>query len=237
MKNVKLFCIPYAGGSAMVYKKWEKNLDDSIKLEAIELAGRGSRGKEPYYKNRMNAIDDIFNFVKENIGDSEYAIFGHSMGCILAYYLAAKIKNSDLKQPMHVFISSRYPPSIKKEERNTYLLPEKELIQKAVSMGSIPENLFRFKVFIKKAMDTLRADYRILEMDGYDPIIDQLNCDISVLHGNDDELSEPSEMQMWAKYTNKKCSFYVFDGGHFYLHNNTDGIVNIINKTLIGYME
>ncbi len=38
-----LFCLPYAGGSEVIYYKWKKYLNPSIQLEAIELKGRGKR--------------------------------------------------------------------------------------------------------------------------------------------------------------------------------------------------
>lgn len=234
MNKIKLFCLPYAGGSAMVYKKWEKYLEDPIKLVMLELAGRGSRSKEPYYNSMQDAVEDIFNIVEAKTDESGYAIFGHSMGSILAYQLAAKIRDSKLKQPIHVFFSGRYPPGLKKEERNTHLLPETEFIQEAKNMGGIPEKLFRYEVLLKKAMETLRADYKILETGGYDPLIKQLNYDISVLSGNKDALLESLDMSAWEKYTERQCNFYVFDGGHFYLHDNVKGIVNIINNTLMG---
>ncbi|QNU66696.1 thioesterase [Ruminiclostridium herbifermentans] len=233
MNKIKLFCLPYAGGSSLVYKKWENYLDNSIKLNMLELAGRGSRSKEPYYNSMEEAVEDIFSIVKANTDDNEYAIFGHSMGTILAYKLAAKIKDSNMKQPLHLFISGRYPPNIKKEERNIYLLPEEEFIQEVKSRGGLPEKLFRYEALLQKAIETLRADFKILETGGYQPIIKKVDCNISVLSGKEDSLSEEFDISMWREYTEKECSFYVFEGGHFYIHNNAEGIVNIINKTLM----
>jgi medium-chain acyl-[acyl-carrier-protein] hydrolase len=230
---IKLFCLPYAGGSSLIYKKWEKYLDNSIKLNMIELAGRGSRSKEPYYNSIQKAVEDIFSIVKENTDDSQYAIFGHSMGSILAYKLAAKIKDIKMKQPLHLFLSGRYPPSIKKEERNIYLLPEEEFIREVKSRGGLPEKLFRYEALLQKTIETLRADFKILETGGYQPIIKKLDYSISVLSGDDDSLSEESDMRIWREYTKKECSFYVFEGGHFYIHNHAEGVVSIINKTLI----
>ncbi|MHB8062509.1 MAG: thioesterase II family protein [Ruminiclostridium sp.] len=234
MKGIKLFCLPYAGGSAMVYKKWEKYLDKSIKLCLLELAGRGSRNKEPYYNSMQEAVEDIFSLLELNLDEGEYAIFGHSMGSILAYQLAAKIKERNLKQPIHIFFSGRYPPSIWKGERNTYLLPEPEFIQKATRWGGIPEKLFKYEVLLKAAMETLRADYKVLETGGYDPMIKKLKCDISILFGEKDLISTPLDMTAWKKYAGKQCSFHVFNGGHFYLHNNVENVVQVINNALIG---
>jgi len=234
MNEIKLFCLPYAGGSAMVYKKWEKYLNKSIKLCLLELAGRGSRNKEPYYDSMQEAVDNLYSMVEASIDEEKYAIFGHSMGSILSYKLAEKISESSLKDPVHIFFSGRYPPSILKEERKKHLLPEPEFTQEAIMMGGISEKLLRYEVLLRKAMETLRADYKILETGGYCPQITCLNTDISVLLGNDDELSMLPDMVKWKEYTSRQCNFHLFEGGHFYLHDNVKNIVQIINDTLVG---
>jgi medium-chain acyl-[acyl-carrier-protein] hydrolase len=234
MNEIKLFCLPYAGGSAMVYKKWEKYLDKSIELCLLELAGRGNRNKEPYYDSMQEAIEDIFRVLESNVDGGEYAIFGHSMGSILAYKLAVKIRERNLQQPIHIFFSGRYPPSIWKSKRDTYLLPEPEFTQEAMRLGGVPDNLLKYSVLLKTAMDTLRADYKVLETGGYDPMINKLNYNISIMFGEEDLISEPSDMTVWKEYTEKQCSFHVFEGGHFYLHNNVGNIVQVINSTLLG---
>ncbi len=233
MEEIKLFCLPYAGGSAMVYKKWENYIDKSIKVWVLELAGRGRRAKEPYYNSMLEAVEDIFSMVKTEIENCEFAIFGHSLGSILAYELAVKISESNLRQPKHIFYSGRYPPCILKPERNAHLLPEPEFTQRAMSLGGIPKNFIKYDVLLKKAMQTLRADYKILETEGYEPIINKSNSNISVLYGEEDELAEPSDMIAWKEYTKKQCSFHVFEGGHFFLHNNVEGITQIINHALM----
>lgn len=234
MNEIKLFCLPYAGGSAMVYKKWEKYLNKSIKLCLLELAGRGVRSKEPYYESMQEAVDNLYSMVEASLDDEKYAIFGHSMGSLLSYKLAEKISESSLKDPVHIFFSGRYPPSILKEERKRHLLSEPEFTREAIRMGGISEKLLRYEVLLKKAMDTLRADYKIIETEGYYPEIKCLDTDISVLFGNEDELAVLPDMVKWREYTSKQCDFHLFEGGHFYLHDNAKNIVQIINETLIG---
>lgn len=51
MSKIKLICIPYAGGSAQVYKKWEKYIHSSVEVVPIELAGRGKRLLNPFIEN------------------------------------------------------------------------------------------------------------------------------------------------------------------------------------------
>ncbi|WP_258880103.1 hypothetical protein [Clostridium estertheticum] len=43
MIKTRLFCIPYDGGSAINYTRWNKYLDHSIELCPIELNERSCR--------------------------------------------------------------------------------------------------------------------------------------------------------------------------------------------------
>ncbi len=234
MEGIKLFCLPYAGGSATVYSKWRKYLDKDIKLCPIEMPGRSDRSTEPYYNSVEEAIDDITNIIMNELEEeSEYAIFGHSMGSIMAYELVCRFKEKNLKPPMHVFFSGRYPPNIKKERTYKHLLPDAEFEQEARRFGGMPENLFRFEGLLKTAMKTLRADYKVIETYESEPAIHKLNFNISALAGTEDVLATPVEMAEWANYTDKQCAFYYFDGGHFYLHNHMEKITQIINNTLV----
>ena len=85
MSKIKLFCIPYAGGGAAIYKKWEQSLLPDIELVAVELAGRGRRSNEQLYKDVPAAVEDVYNCILPSIMDGKpYAIFGHSMGAMLS---------------------------------------------------------------------------------------------------------------------------------------------------------
>src|ERR1700738_4611092 len=110
-----LFCLPYAGGSEVIYYKWKKYLHPSIQLIPIQLKGRGKRFSEIFYENIEEAVDDIFENVKDKIVDDDYAIYGHSMGSLLAYELYYKISKLNLKKPKHIFFSGYKAPSIIRE--------------------------------------------------------------------------------------------------------------------------
>ena len=91
MKKIKLFCFPYAGGSAAAYNKWRQYLDKHIELRPVELAGRGRRIYDPLYQSIEEAVDDVYQLISPELAKGPYAFFGHSMGGIIAYELAYKI--------------------------------------------------------------------------------------------------------------------------------------------------
>ena len=64
-----------------------RSTNPNIQIEPIRLKGRGSRFGEDFYENLEEAVNDIFMNIKNKIIDNEYAIFGYSMGSLLAYEL------------------------------------------------------------------------------------------------------------------------------------------------------
>jgi len=76
---MKLFMIPFAGGSCYSYKPLEQMFDSTISTQVLELPGRGKRMPEPFLETTSEAVEDICSqIVLEN--ESDFAIFGHSMG-------------------------------------------------------------------------------------------------------------------------------------------------------------
>lgn len=109
-----LFCLPFAGGSAHYYMKWRKYLPNGIKLSPIEYAGRGLRIKEQPYQSFENAVDDIAEYISRNIKSTPYAIYGHSLGGLLAFELNHKLLEKGVTPPCHSFYSGISAPNMYK---------------------------------------------------------------------------------------------------------------------------
>lgn len=232
MGKIRLFCIPYVGASASVFWKWSKTLDKSIELVPIELAGRGKRFNEPFYEDLQGAVDNIFNIIENEINDLPYAIYGHSMGSLLAFELYYKIIEKRRKAPVHIFFSGRYPPHINKNSIIYHKLSDKELVDKILEIGGTSKEVFLNKELANIYISLIRSDYRILEMYKYNAKPYKLNCDISVFYGNKDKICADSFLNEWIKYTEKQCDFYEFDGDHFFINDKSEEVVSEINKIL-----
>src|SRR5689334_10414639 len=114
---MKLFCLPYAGGSALVYKDWKQFFPASIELVPIEYSGHGKRSNQPLYKDVNAAIDDIYGIISKSIIDGlPYAIYGHSMGAMLAYEVAQRLRDNKMPLPVHIIFSGRGVPHRRSEK-------------------------------------------------------------------------------------------------------------------------
>jgi len=233
MDKIQLFCLPYAGGSAVVYREWTKYLHDSIELNAIELAGRSTRFKVPFYESFNEAISDIYNRISEKLDGRPYAILGHSMGSALAFELAHKLKNLHHAAPLHMFFSGRCPPQKPRDKNNIHLLPDKEFIKKIMEMGGTPKELLQDKELLELFTPILRADFKLIETYKYIEKNEKLDSDITILWGKQEENATVHDLYEWENHTTKKCKIKLFNGGHFFIHECISDVVNIVNSQLL----
>ncbi|WP_346961707.1 thioesterase domain-containing protein [Clostridium sp.] len=227
-----LFCLPYAGGSESIYYKWKRHLKLSIELEPIELKGRGRRFNETFYESLEEAVDDIFENIKDKIAEDDFAIYGHSMGSLLAYELYYKIGKLNVRKPKHIFFSGYKAPSFIKEKEDIYKLPDNEFIKEVIDLGGTPEELVENEELLQLFIPILRSDFRILENYIYREKKDKIQCDISILNGKDDDITL-EETLAWKNHGAKGFKVYNFEGNHFFINTNVESITNIINKTLV----
>lgn len=227
-----LVCLPYAGGSEVIYYKWKKYLNSSIHLEPIELKGRGKRFNEDFYENLEDAVEDIFENIKDKILDDEYAIYGHSMGSLLAYELYYKIYNEKGKLPKHIFFSGYKAPSISRKERQVHLLSDDEFIKDVIELGGTPQEITENEELLQLFIPIIKNDFKMLEKYLYKEKKDKIQCDISILNGKEDDITL-EEILAWENLGDKGFKVYNFEGNHFFINTNVENIIKIINSTLI----
>jgi surfactin synthase thioesterase subunit len=234
MKRLKLFCIPYSGGLATTYFKWKRYFNDFIELVPIELAGHGKRLKESFYKDMSDAVDDISEIIKPEITDSNYALFGHSLGGYIAYEAANRMMVDFQATPLHLFVSGCNPPQIhcKRYDKKIHLLPDSEFIQKIIDFGGFPEEVLQDEEVMAFFMPVLRSDYKLFET-YHTMITDQKsNCDISIFLGKNDAIIYQDAISAWIPLSHQKCHFNWFSGGHFFINEHVKEITYIISTIL-----
>ncbi|MCR3758120.1 thioesterase II family protein [Clostridium felsineum] len=231
-KIMKLFCLPYAGGAKNIYYKWIKAIDEHIKIEGIELKGRGIRYGEGFYVDFEEAVEDIYINIKNKIQDDDYAIFGHSMGSLLSFELYYKILENGGKLPKHMFFSAYRAPHIVRTEEPIHNLPDDEFIKEVIALGGTPKEVAENKELCELVTPILRNDFRILELYKYKEKTNPIECDITVLNGKYDKLNV-KDINGWKIHSSKHTRIINFEGNHFFINSNMDKIINTIEETLL----
>lgn len=231
MKKVKLFCLPYAGGSAIIYEKWRRAIHPSIELIPIEYSGRGKRFNESLYMDLDEVVDDIYNIIKNDIDDIPYSFFGHSMGSLVSYELSHKIKKLNHRQPAHIFFSGRSAPNHKNREKELHKLNDEDFKEELFRLEGTPREILEHSELMDIYLPILRSDFKVVEKHVYKDNLDKLDCNFTILYGKDDSMTI-NEIADWQMHTNGKCNFIKFPGGHFFINDHSKEIVNIINNVM-----
>ena len=230
-KKIKLICLPFAGGGANIYEQWRTKLSDHIQICPVDLAGRGNRITEKPYKDLEEAVNDAYRSIENDIAEGEYAIFGHSMGALLAYELIQKIRTLGKREPLHVFFSGRKPVHIPKTENFYRDMNAAEFKKAVLSLGVTPREIFENKELNEIFIPILRSDFCIAETFVERPEILPLDIEISALIGKEEAITTEEAVQ-WKLHTSEKCSIYFMEGGHFFLLDDPQAVIDIINSHL-----
>src|SRR5689334_23170132 len=102
--RMRLFCFPYAGGSAQIFRSWSTQLPPGVEVCPIHLPGRGLRLRDAPYSRLEPLLDRISEALIPQL-ERPYALFGHSMGAMISYELARRLRDAGVRQPLHLFLS------------------------------------------------------------------------------------------------------------------------------------
>ncbi|MED0658867.1 thioesterase domain-containing protein [Bacillus smithii] len=227
---MKVFCLGYAGSSKTVFRDWLKNTN-KIEFIPLEYKGRGTRFNENSYTDIVEAVDDMYELIKFSKGNEKYAIFGHSMGAYISYELYYKLKNSQTETPEHLFLSGINPPMLRKSIKISHL-DDDTFLEQVVELGGIPSDLLKHKDVLNFFLPILRNDFRIVEEYKYEYKSKKIDCGLTIILGSEDKLTQ-NYNNIWREMAEKEVEFYELQGNHFFLHNHTELLKDIIYKNLM----
>lgn len=230
---MNLFCIPYAGGSAkIIFNGWQQALPSSIKVIPLELAGHGIRIDEAFHGSIAAVVADIVSTIKASVTSTPYAIYGHSMGSLIAYELTKALAAAGLPPPKTVFLSGRKPPHNCPKPRNIHRYNDTLLLEEMKKLGGTPKVFFEVKDLVKAFLPIFRSDYRILELYQFVEPIQPTSADIVFFHSDADDVVAGPEVNEWEKYTVGAFVRKNFEGGHFFINEKRKEICDIISEFL-----
>lgn len=234
MGKIKLICLPYVGGGSRVYNRWKETLDQQIEIVCPELAGRGHRFKDPYYRNLEEAVEDIYICVEDIVNSEPYALFGHGMGSLLAFELYYKLKKEGCDEPKAIFFSGRVAPCTSMKE-TVHLYNKEQMIKKILSLGEAPREILNNNKLLSLYFPIIKADYKITGEYVYKSKKSLINSPCYILYGSEDDVSL-DELLEWENHTLNTPRFFEFYGRHFFIKDQESKVVSLINKTVLSQM-
>ncbi len=207
---MKVFCLPYAGGGASAYVRWQR-AQDQLEILPVRLPGREARMAEPSIR-RMDVLVEQLSEGLRPYAVGEFAIFGHSMGGLIALELAQRLTADGRLAPDHLIVSGGGAPGAR-ERWYSDQVPDSQVIEFIRSLGGTPSQIVDDAELMAVILPVIRADLEICATYEYAPG-HKLSFPISLLYGRDDEpISDP-----YAGWKDLTDDLHVrsFAGGHFF---------------------
>lgn len=233
--KLRLFCFPYAGGTALVYQKWPDILPSSIELCAVRLPGRGARHTE----RPFTRIEPLVEAAAENLRpymDRPFALFGHSIGAIISFELARYLRRKHGPEPTHLLVSGRRAPHVPATEPPTYNLPEPEFIEKLRQLNGTPREVIEHAELMQLMIPLLRADFSVAETYSYYEEA-PLSCPISAYGGLQDQEVPRENLEAWREHTNAAFVLRMLPGDHFFINQPQSHLTWVVAKDLAGAID
>jgi surfactin synthase thioesterase subunit len=227
-----VFAFPNSGGAgAAAFGSWLPIWPQSIELCALELPGRPARIAEPPFRDFRSLADAVVEQVQP-LCDVPFAIFGHSLGGAMAYYLIRDLEARGL-QPRHFFIAACSAPTYGVPHRAVYHdLPDDDFIQ-VVERAYGGSMSARLKPEVLRAlMPGLRADFEMMEKNRIPPGTETLHSPITAYAGVQDAMLPVSAIEAWGEWTDQPFAFHPLDRGHFFVAEERERLVRAIEAQL-----
>lgn len=219
--RARLVCLPHAGGSASVFRRWLDHLPDDIDLLAVQYPGREDRYTEAFATDIAPLADTLAEAIAPYT-DRPLYLFGHSMGASIAYELALRMERKGMA-PAGVFASA-HPPPHRQRESALHLEDDDGLIADVRRMAGPSPTLLDDPEVRALFLPMLRADYRLIETYRR-PIAVALATPIEVLLPVDDGEITRDEALAWQDLTLQPLTLHEVDGGHFYLQRQPEALM------------
>jgi surfactin synthase thioesterase subunit len=211
---VRLFCFPYAGGGASLFRFWPTDLSPTIEVYPIQLPGREGRWREPPL-TQISVLARALSEALRPLLRPPYAFFGHSMGAFVAFELARQLRREHLPGPAMLIASGARAPQIPDPDPPVHLLPANQLLGQVQRLEGIPKELLNHAELVALLLPTLRADLAMCETYTYrdEP---PLECPLSAYGGEHDNKVSLEHLAQWKMQTAGEFQLRVFPGNHFF---------------------
>lgn len=228
--DLKLFCFPYAGGSAHVFKQWADFLPPTVQLILVELPGRGSRLQEPAFVRLPDLMAELQEVIRPLL-DEPYVLFGHSMGAIIAFELARILDRWCDNKLQALFVSGRRAPQISADKPATYNLPREEFIEELIKLDGTPREVLDHAELVDLMLPLLRADFQLVQTYNYSADA-PLRCPITVYGGLHDAEVTREMLLPWKELTKSIFALHMLPGDHFFIRSPRNQFLNLLAKAL-----
>ncbi|MEU4244964.1 alpha/beta fold hydrolase [Actinoplanes sp. NPDC026619] len=208
------------------------SLPEQLRAEiwAVQPPGRENRRTEQVFRRLDRLVPALADHLTPAL-DRPYALFGHSMGALLAFELCRELRRRNAPQPARLFVSAHRAPDLPRWRPRASTLPPGEFRARLTEMAG-PSSVGRTDPELLDFLaPMIRADFELCETYRYlpqEPLTMPLTCFAAV----DDPEVRVDEMLAWQRHTTEPYQVYPFTGGHLFVRDRAAEVLDCITADL-----
>jgi surfactin synthase thioesterase subunit len=231
LARLRLFCFPWAGVGAAVYRSWPAALSADVEVCAVRPPGRESRFREPPYTDLLQLAEAAAEGIRPYL-TVPFALFGHSLGASVAFEITRYLHRTADALPVHLFVSGRRPPRLPSRDADMHALPDDEFVAEICRRyGGIPDQVLHDRELLALLLPCLRADITAVETYGYSAG-EPLACPMSVFGGTEDPRVPLDELEGWRQETTGPFTVELLPGDHFFVESARPRLLRALSIAL-----
>lgn len=242
MSRLPLLCVPFAGAGASVFFPWTRWPLAEVTVVPVQLPGKDKRFGEPPFTDVVEAALGLAGEIPALVGEipaldselptlaGEVALFGHSLGAVIAYELAHRLASTGTVLVRQLFVSGSPGPFTQRELRATGLSDD-EFLARVQRIAGYEHPALADPDGRELLLPMLRTDVEMHER--YTPsTAAPLAVPITSIRGAADDMVSAREAAQWAEYTTGPFDLVELPGGHMYLTESPDELLALFDRTL-----
>ncbi|KVE37922.1 MULTISPECIES: thioesterase II family protein [Burkholderia] len=212
--RVRLLCFAHAGAGASSFNGWPQYLRPDIHLVKAQLPGREDNNATPPFTEIEPLIAHLLPQL-DPLLDRPLAIYGHSMGALVAFEITRALRRHRNVQPVALFVSGRRAPH--KPLRHPFLhrLCDADLVAHLRNMGGTSADLLDKPKWRDRFLPTMRADLQLSDIYDYrdEP---RLACPLYAFLGEEDHEMYREDWESWIDQADGHFERALLPGGHIF---------------------
>lgn len=226
-QQLYLACLPFAGSGAGFFREWEKLGVSEVTVLPVQLPGREERFVDDPFTDVADAVAELTPKILAGAGEAAaLALFGHSLGAVLAFEIARELERIGHPGLSHLFVSGSPGPHNGRTERATGLA-DQEFLAGVQRFAGYRHAAFDDPELVEVLLPVLRADVEMHE--NYRATsTEPLSVPITALRGEADELVSREQAEQWAGVTRGAFTYRELAGGHMYLVDEPKQVLSLI---------
>jgi medium-chain acyl-[acyl-carrier-protein] hydrolase len=233
-KTLRLFCLPYAAGSARIFRGWHRHLPRFVEVCPLELPGHGRRNSEEPVGELEPVMTDLLDQVLRK-SDLPCAILGYDYGALLGFELAYRLAHHHGLTPRHLFVAAMRAPVWPRPVDPVSEMPDerfRELLRRP--NGGSSTDLLDIDSVMEFAIRVLRADFRVADNYRCAPGR-RLGCPITAFRGREDAGVSSQSIRAWNVCTSDAFRWHEIPGGHYFLYPAKELFLHRLSADLRAY--